>query len=513
MDNNYFMFQLNSTLAERDRILKLSKVDLTKDDKVIITFIVRANDYDNRLEEVKPKVKEFIDSIIPKSFNTAIVYKKTETTENHILSLIMSYLYEESPLLYPKVNGQPIKIEIGFTRVDIDIGLPSDVYSYMINNEFDSKIASYLEKQIMEEVSVAFYIDSNAPKKTIKHRKTTFKDSVGVKTISVNITENVVGMIAKMPIYIADAMKKECESQTICGKVSDVQERTSKAGKTFYTFKIDDTTAQTECVFFSKFDKQLSAFHDLIKDGKYVVVEGRVQMSQFTGSFNMMMRKIALCDVDFSTINNDVVYNDVPDEYFKITPETYKNEKQSSIFDIEKPEIPDTLKGTFVVFDLETTGTNPTEDRIVEIGAVKMVDGVITETFSTLINPEIPIPEDASRVNGIYDKDVANAPVLEDVIGDFYKFCYKLPLVGHNVSFDVGFISFWGKKLLYDFDNDNICTLKMAKQIFKRNNHNTLGDLCKQLDIDLTNAHRALFDTIATAELYKKLCLIESKNS
>ena len=227
----------------------------------------------------------------------------------------------------------------------------------------------------------------------------------------------------------------------------------------------------------------------------------------------MMMRKIALCDVDFSTINNDVVYNDVPDEYFKITPETYKNEKQSSLFDIEKPEIPDTLKGTFVVFDLETTGTNPTEDRIVEIGAVKMVDGVITETFSTLINPEIPIPEDASRVNGIYDKDVANAPVLEDVIGDFYKFCYKLPLVGHNVSFDVGFISFWGKKLLYDFDNDNICTLKMAKQIFKRNNHNTLGDLCKQLDIDLTNAHRALFDTIATAELYKKLCLIESKNS
>jgi DNA polymerase III epsilon subunit family exonuclease len=95
----------------------------------------------------------------------------------------------------------------------------------------------------------------------------------------------------------------------------------------------------------------------------------------------------------------------------------------------------------FIAFDLETTGTHPQEDEIVEIGAVRFVGLQAQEGFGKLINPGIVIPPDAQAVNGISDEMVAGKPKIEEVLGDFADFCGDLPLVAHNAPFDYKFLS------------------------------------------------------------------------
>jgi DNA polymerase-3 subunit epsilon len=94
----------------------------------------------------------------------------------------------------------------------------------------------------------------------------------------------------------------------------------------------------------------------------------------------------------------------------------------------------------FIAFDTETTGIKPGHDRIIEIGAVKFINGEPGARFETLINPGVPIPFGATRVNGITDDMVADAPQIEAKLDDFAAFCGDLPLVAHNAPFDYKFI-------------------------------------------------------------------------
>ncbi len=120
----------------------------------------------------------------------------------------------------------------------------------------------------------------------------------------------------------------------------------------------------------------------------------------------------------------------------------------------------------YVIFDLETTGISCAGDAVIEIAALKVSGGKIADSFSTLVNPERPIPYGASRVNGIYDEMVQNCPVIETALGGFLDFAEDRILVGHNIhAFDMKFIKrdaarLWGKTV----GNDYIDTLAIARQ-------------------------------------------------
>ena len=106
-----------------------------------------------------------------------------------------------------------------------------------------------------------------------------------------------------------------------------------------------------------------------------------------------------------------------------------------------------TLDSSYVVFDIETTGFSEIEDRIIEIGAVKVENGEITEKFSCFVNPEIPIPFEIVNLTGITDEMVLEAETIEKVLPDFLTFCEGSVLVAHNAGFDVGFIKQKAKNL------------------------------------------------------------------
>lgn len=157
------------------------------------------------------------------------------------------------------------------------------------------------------------------------------------------------------------------------------------------------------------------------------------------------------------------------------------------------------MRGEIIAIDLETTGLDPYTDFIIEIGAVRFKEGEIIETFSTLIDPGIPIPPRISALTSIYDEDVTGAPQISDVVHDLRKFIGNTPLLGHRINFDVSFLSPFSVGLT----NILIDTYELASFLLPTAPRYNLTSLTEQLELsDLTNAHRALDDAIATCNLY-----------
>ncbi|MCR5420731.1 MAG: topoisomerase DNA-binding C4 zinc finger domain-containing protein [Lachnospiraceae bacterium] len=162
----------------------------------------------------------------------------------------------------------------------------------------------------------------------------------------------------------------------------------------------------------------------------------------------------------------------------------------------------------YVVFDVETTGLSCQNDEIIELSAIKVRNNEMAEEFTSLVNPGKHISYQASQVNGITDKMVADAPFFESVLDDYIKFIGDLPLVGHNIhTFDLNFIYRDCKKYFGKVpDNDYIDTLKIAKMSLKELRHHKLTDLAAYYGISAEGAHRALNDCRMNQVVYEKLC-------
>lgn len=155
----------------------------------------------------------------------------------------------------------------------------------------------------------------------------------------------------------------------------------------------------------------------------------------------------------------------------------------------------------FVVFDLETTGFGP-QDKITEIGAVRVEYGEFTGRFATLVNPGRPIPYIVQQLTGITDALVADAPPLSRVLPAFLEFVGALPLVAHNAPFDCGFLFREAERLGLAADFQVVDTLRLARRVWPKLPSYKLGYLTDYFCIAQSDAHRAWCDAEATAKLY-----------
>ncbi len=162
------------------------------------------------------------------------------------------------------------------------------------------------------------------------------------------------------------------------------------------------------------------------------------------------------------------------------------------------------LDETYVVFDIETTGFNSQNDRIIEIGAVKVIEGKITETFSEFVNPQMPIPYRITQLTTITDNMVKDAGTIEEILPKFLDFCKGSVLVAHNAGFDTGFIQENCKRLNLPYDYTVVDTLGLARCLMGHLGKYTLDNICKHLNIILETHHRAVDDATATGKIFVK---------
>lgn len=160
---------------------------------------------------------------------------------------------------------------------------------------------------------------------------------------------------------------------------------------------------------------------------------------------------------------------------------------------------------SYIAFDLETTGLNPQENEIIEIGALKVREGKVVDRFMEFIHPLSPISSAISELTGITNDMVATARSCEQVIPDFLDFCEDDVLIGHNVMFDYSFTKCSASKCGLPFEKNGLDTLKIARKVHKDFPSKSLGALCDYYHIENKSAHRAYHDALATAKLYQTL--------
>ncbi len=166
----------------------------------------------------------------------------------------------------------------------------------------------------------------------------------------------------------------------------------------------------------------------------------------------------------------------------------------------------DILHERFAVVDLETTGLNDGRngqkaDNIIEIGAVKIDCGKITEKYSTFVACADSIPKEITELTGIKTKDLVGAPSVENAIKRFYEFSRDCTIVGHNILFDYGFIWYYGKQYGYDFNNDIIDTYLLSREKLHGKVENyKLSTVAEHFGINF-DPHRALADAEAAAKI------------
>ena len=160
---------------------------------------------------------------------------------------------------------------------------------------------------------------------------------------------------------------------------------------------------------------------------------------------------------------------------------------------------------TYIALDLETTGLNPTDDRILEIGAVKIVEGQEREVFSTLVDPGRQVTPRIQELTGITNEMAAGGMEYREAVERLVEFCRDLPLLGHNILFDYSFVKRSAVNQSLPFEKEGVDTLKIARRLLPDLEHRSLEYLCTHYGITQERKHRAEDDARSARRLYERL--------
>lgn len=380
------------------------------------------------------------------------------------------------------------------------------------------------------------------------------KVSAEVGTVSEAVSRGILfgKEFTGTPVKIVDT-KIPGESVIVEGNIFNIEPREIKGEKYIVSFDITDKSDSTTVKFFVKrsvFDNELK---DKIKKDAYLRVQGEVQFDKYAKEINIMAKAIMtaqappprmdtaeekrvelhlhtqMSSMDGVTPVKNYIKRaiDWGHKAIAITdhgvvqafPDAMNAADKSDlkvIYGVEAYLIDDlgnavfsprgqNLDDTYVVFDIETTGLSKEKEMITEIGAVKVADGKIIDRFSTFVNPQRPISAEITKLTGITDDMVKDAPTIENVLPEFLKFCEDTVLVAHNASFDTGFIRIAAERAgLGELHHTIVDTLELARALLPELNKHKLDIVCEHLGVTLNGHHRAVNDAEATAEVFIK---------
>ena len=459
--------------------------------------------------ELIKKIHDEAELITPPAFSAIDIKITKIVSHNELVNKeIYKYLKTNFPSISIFLSEADISSEVIGDLVKYTLRLTADGAEYVAKNKTLLKLNDYLERKFCSDFAGSVETKEIHEKIDLTD-DTVFADQIEMverRTIKVSdvvvIDDNDLGDTA---YYIEDCTSGNI---TVCGIITEISEKTTKTGKPFFILHINDTTAQISGLYFSR--KNTYEKIKELKEGDGIIA--RATVGEYKGQTSIQFNKINKCTFPSDFIKKEKVGAKVPKEYKTVFPKKAETIKVESVFD-KKTELPKELtQKEYVVFDIETTGLDTFNDKITEIGAVKIKDGVIAEEFSSLINPHVPIPDKIVELTGITDDMVLNTPEMSEVIADFVKFIDNTVLVAHNgLDFDIKFIKRFAKENNFAVNNQLIDTMILSRQYLSELKRNDLHTIADYFGIVFRH-HRALSDAYATAEIFIELMKIKNGN-
>lgn len=480
----------------------ITNIDVFTRKKVVCFYLVTDLAYS---ESVLPEAEEIAEAYMPAGF-AAVVHAEKRTPDEALLRQeIMRFMKSRFPAASAFLEEKDIEVEKResgalfcfvlaageqalFTADNILDEVAKHLQSTFCGTYFGNVKIAEKQREALEEEIIE---DAAAPK---------------IRVFPVMNFKKLDGSEPepKYATYIADC-NSQAENVCICGRILNINRRESKKGKEYYSITLTDDTGNVRGVYFPK--KSTAEKIAQLAPGASIVCTGDFEL--FNGNISYSIKKIDYGAQPEGFVPEKLPGRKVPKGYHHVFPEPYEDYTQSGFFD--DLELPADLKAqTFVVFDIETTGLNSSPasgkvDRIIEIGAVKMQGGNMTEKFSSFIACPEKLPPNIVELTGIHDEDLVGAPDIEEVLADFYKFTDGCALVGHNVMFDYRFVKYYGEEYRYFFDAKTYDTMTIGQEVLRGEVSNfKLNTLADYYDIHF-NHHRAFDDALTTAKIFQKL--------
>ena len=462
-------------------------------------------------EAEKEKAKAVCKSFLPEAFIAKVKIVKRSPDEETLKARIYEFMNTRFPAAAAFLAPEEIEIELLESGANFCFDVASGEQKLFTSGKILDEVSAYLQTVYCGSFYGNVKIVEKKRDDSVLEEKPFYapekEEAVKIRTFPICNFQKIDGAdeTPETAVYIADATG-ESEHLVLCGALSSIFERTSKKGNAYYALTVSDGTGTMRASYFPK--KATIEKVQALKEGDWVVLIGANE--EFNGHLSFTAKKINLGTPPEGFVPERKPSKPVPAAYKAVFPEPHVDYTQSGFFDdLGKPE--DLKKNVFVVFDLETTGLNNQPsmgkvDKMIEIGAVKIVDGNIAEKFSSFIACSEKLPPNIVELTGIHDQDLVGAPDVKDVVADFYKFVDGAYLVGHNVQFDYRFIRYYGEENGYFFENKEFDTLLLAQELLRGVGlaNYKLNTVAAHYGFTF-NHHRAFDDALVTAKVFTEL--------
>jgi len=436
------------------------------------------------------------------------------------------------------------------------------------NPNYIEKQQVVIEKQTRQNAVEKIEVYDQSMESAIKSKKE--RKSKNATSIEIRRGENLYpqilpdtikplyGNITKGTPVPIETLSLDTGNTTVWGDIFNIEKRETRDGKkNIISISITDYTGSMSIKVFDDIKKCKCL--DKLKKGDAIIVRGEVEYDKYDKETNIRVRSIAtvekikvvdnapkkrvelhlhtnMSSMDGLTAASDLVKRanqwghtaiaitdhgvaqafpdamnaaerinkgDNPIKVIYGTEAYFVNDMISSV----EGELDRSFDGEFICFDLETTGLSPNKDRITEIGAVKLVNSVITDTFSTFVNPQMPISGKITQLTGITDDMVADAPLEKEAVKAFYDFCggSQAVVVAHNAPFDTSFIKATAVRCNLDYNFTAIDTVAICRAVLKDIKNCKLDTVAKYLRLGNFNHHRATDDAEILARIFINL--------
>ncbi|MBP5651132.1 MAG: 3'-5' exoribonuclease [Clostridia bacterium] len=462
----------------------------------------------------KDKIAQLINEYYENTIEVDVKVKRDYVDEEVVADTLFKYIYSNYTSIQNDVSRDNIHVTLD-GDVFVELQLTEPVYDYLLSQDFIGVATKYLNDNSFEnfEISLKKSGEGDIYTKALDANHERMIQSLGADTnqpSKVNVTDitEVFGENLPSVAFDLNTIKSAMQKCQIAGNVRFFAEKTftskkpDKNGnypvKTYYTWSLKYGQGFMHCVYFPL--KQDANNEFALADDMQVIVGGDIE--EYMGKLNFKVKSLSVCKIVEQT-DREIIQKEVNENYLYVKPEKVESMSQFNFFDVPKEPNAFLAQNDVFVFDVETTGLDYKSNEIIEIGAVKLHNGEITESFSCFVKPTVKIPSEITRLTGITDAMVANAHSISEVIVDFYKFCYGCVIMAYNIDFDYRFINSAGVKVGYKFTNRQVDAMYLARKEVKGAKNFTLSSICKRLGVSLEGAHRAINDATATAEVVK----------
>lgn len=479
-------------------------------------FLVTDRTYSAMEEE---NAREISTSYLPKGMTARVRIVKRVPDAQTVKNRIFEFVQKSFPAASAFLNEDSIEVQMLSSGAHFFVDVASGEQSLFESGKILDEVSKYLSSVFCG----AFYGNVRLVEK--KERDFSLLDEtpedeeeeipMEIRQFPICEYEKIDGVDAplKNAVYIADHANAD-GTYSICGRINYIEEikyvkhneKTNEdVEKTRFSITLTDNSANLRTTYFPK-KASVDKIREL-KVGDFIVITGSNE--EYRGSTSFKASKINLGRPPEGFVPTPKKSKPVPKAYHVVFPEPYVDYTQAGLFDdASKPAC---LKGRSIVcFDLETTGLNNNPamgkmDRIIEIGAVKLVDGEITEKFCSFVRCPERLSKEIVELTGIHDEDLVGQPEIEKVIADFYKFVDGSELLGHNVGFDYRFVQYYGEQNGYSFERKQYDTLTLAQDVLRGRLANyKLNTVAEHYGFDF-NHHRAYEDAATTAKIFIEL--------